>query len=109
MSDWTYIKGTELVAEVGDWDYSWSVVAVFRDLTSGKLYWGSDSGCSCYSPFEDVTSVEGLSGLTKATYTELERAVREELSEAGLSERNLFLQTVRETMGMRRRASSSRT
>jgi hypothetical protein len=39
------------IAEVGDWDYSWSLFAVFAD-DGGRLYSVTDSGCSCYSPYE---------------------------------------------------------
>jgi hypothetical protein len=40
------------IAEVGDWDYSWSLYAVFQDIDSGQLFSTTDSGCSCYSPYE---------------------------------------------------------
>lgn len=61
--------GLDLVGEV-EWseeDYSFDLTAVWKDST-GQLYFGSDSGCSCPSPFEEFTKIEDL---TKASRHEI--------------------------------------
>jgi hypothetical protein len=49
---------------VGDVDtlgsYEFNMIAVFQRLDDGALFWGEDSGCSCFSPFEDAKSVGDL-------------------------------------------------
>lgn len=40
-------------------DYSFDIVAVWYH-EDGRLFVGSDSGCSCPSPFEDSTSLADL-------------------------------------------------
>lgn len=46
-----------------DWDngddYGFSMIVVWKDK-DGKLYWASDSGCSCPSPFEDFYKIDQL-------------------------------------------------
>ncbi|WP_367137995.1 hypothetical protein [Saccharothrix sp. HUAS TT1] len=53
--------GLTSVAEV-HWDddsYQFDFMVVWYDA-EGKLYWATDSGCSCPSPFEDYRSLESL-------------------------------------------------
>lgn len=57
MSDrLTLSDGCVLVAEVGDWDYSWWTCGVFYNPSTGKFHVETDCGCSCYGPWEDVRS-----------------------------------------------------
>jgi len=67
--------GLEIVGEAGDEDasYSFDMFVVWKDA-AGKLYYGSDSGCSCPSPFEDYREV---SDLTTATVAEIHAALDE--------------------------------
>jgi hypothetical protein len=54
--------GLELLGEV-EWtegSYEFDLTAVWKDKESGRLFWASDSGCSCPSPFEDFTSRDQL-------------------------------------------------
>lgn len=54
--------GTEIVGTV-DLDepsYSFNYALVSRNLTSGRFYVNTDSGCSCPSPFEDFTTKTSL-------------------------------------------------
>jgi hypothetical protein len=56
------VFGLTPVGEV-EWyepDYSFDFAVVWYHAESGKFYWGSDSGCSCPSPFEDYTSLDKL-------------------------------------------------
>ncbi len=57
------VDGTEytVIAEAGEYGYSWSVAALLRDDT-GSLFFASDSGCSCgsfgdYMKRDDLTPV----------------------------------------------------
>lgn len=56
--------GLEVVGEADDEmaSYSFDMFVIWRDQR-GNLYFASDSGCSCPSPFEDYKKV---SDLTKA-------------------------------------------
>ncbi|MFE9381755.1 hypothetical protein ACFYMO_00740 [Streptomyces sp. NPDC007025] len=35
--------------------YEFCMLAVFKRLEDGALFFGTDAGCSCHSPFEDST------------------------------------------------------
>lgn len=53
--------GLEILGEAADepdWDFNMFVV--WRDKDTGVLYYASDAGCSCPSPFEDYNSKEDL-------------------------------------------------
>lgn len=41
-------------------DYSFDIVAVWRDNETGRLFGAFDSGCSCPSPFEDFSRLEDM-------------------------------------------------
>ena len=61
--------------EMRERNYDFWIVAVWRHTETGKLYWASDSGCSCPSPFEDYHSLDDLTPLSSESYGELERYV----------------------------------
>jgi hypothetical protein len=67
--------GLELVAdiELDNESYQFNLVVVWRDIKTGALYMGRDSGCSCPSPFEDV---HGLEDLERLDFTALETDVK---------------------------------
>ena len=46
--------------------YEFNIVAVWQH-TDGRFFVGSDSGCSCPSPFEDFTSLDDLTELTSVS------------------------------------------
>lgn len=50
----------ELIAYAVAGDYEWSAVGIFKD-SHGGFYVGTDCGCSCNSPFEDIYS-DSLTG-----------------------------------------------
>lgn len=35
--------------------YEFDYLVVWRELSTGRLWWAADSGCSCPSPFEEYT------------------------------------------------------
>lgn len=59
----------ESVAEVYCGGYSWGIACVWRDKSSGRLYGDTDSGCSCYGPFDE--SGYGASEYTLGDLTEV--------------------------------------
>lgn len=50
-------------------DYSFELLRIYVRRSDGMLLWATDSGCSCPSPFEDVT-VSELRESTLATFTD---------------------------------------
>jgi len=47
-------KNYGVVAETGQYDYEWHIVALLQD-EEGNLFFASDSGCSCYGFGDDLT------------------------------------------------------
>lgn len=46
-----------------EWAYeshSFDLTAVWYHEETGQFYWGNDSGCSCPSPFQDITDKSEL-------------------------------------------------
>ena len=54
-------------------DYNFNTFVVWETLDGSVLYMGSDSGCSCPSPFEDVHEVEQLERI--GSYDQFVRAL----------------------------------
>jgi hypothetical protein len=74
--------GLEIVAEFeADISYEFEMVVVWKD-EKGKLYWATDSGCSCPEPYEDYDTIEDLFPLTLTNFGDFEAAV------AGMYETN---------------------
>lgn len=70
--------GLTKIAEM-EWSepcYSFDMTVAWLD-SEGKLYWGSDSGCSCPSPFES----QGLDDLSTGSFFDLDREVQERLND----------------------------
>ena len=58
--------------------YEFNMLVVWRHLPTGKLYWATDSGCSCPTPFENHCSLDSLNSLGNVTeWMSFERAVRD--------------------------------
>lgn len=57
--------GLEIVAEADrrGLSYEFNMVVVWRRLADGKLFWESDAGCSCNTPFDRFHSVDELQPL----------------------------------------------
>ena len=72
----------EVIGELNDPDanYSFNDLKVWRHKETGKLYYATDSGCSCPSPFEDFSTIESLSPITEATWSDFEKAVKDHCS-----------------------------
>lgn len=54
--------------------YDFDTFVIFRDNGTGRLWWAEDAGCSCPTPFEDVSFEDGLHELFSVT--ELHAALR---------------------------------
>ena len=70
--------GLKKVAEYEqpDMSYEFAMAVVWEHEESGRLYWATDSGCSCPSPFEDYTTLESLGDpLTLENFAEFEKEV----------------------------------
>jgi hypothetical protein len=57
--------GLKVVMEFDDPDasYSFDKFVIWMRISDGEIFYGQDSGCSCPSPFENVSGVESLSRL----------------------------------------------
>jgi len=40
--------------------YQFDIIALWKDIPTGRLFMAHDAGCSCPSPFENVTGVSDL-------------------------------------------------
>lgn len=54
--------GLEPVATIdfSDGYYQFDYLAVWREKETGRLFYAEDSGCSCPSPFEGISSIADL-------------------------------------------------
>lgn len=82
--------------ELTEPDYSFDILMVWKHIKTGVLYWDSDSGCSCPTPFEDVKSIDELYSLeTALDYRRLEDTAKTADDRAAMS---AFLRKVRRAM-----------
>lgn len=63
-ADW----GLEMVFQSEAYDYEWNIFSVFKEAETGYYFWIEESGCSCNSPLEDISS---KSDFTRGTKQEL--------------------------------------
>lgn len=77
LYDYPQNHGLELVGDIADPNLSWefSIIALWREPATGALYFASDQGCSCPSPFEDCRSLADLTPLTTETWADFEATV----------------------------------
>lgn len=78
--------GLEIVDEV-EWDneaWQFNLTVAWRDKTTGQIYYGSDSGCSCPSPFEDI-GVNDLDEITRENLMEFIEYINERALSGGYS------------------------
>lgn len=53
-------------------DYSFDTLCVWRRDSDGALFYATDRGCSCPSPFEDFETIESLTPIKDAATFERE-------------------------------------
>lgn len=58
--------GLEVLASVPeeDADYSFSDIVLWKDIATGDIYMGHDSGCSCPVPFENFHNLKDFTLVT---------------------------------------------
>lgn len=56
--------------------YEFNTLIVWRQLSTGKLFWASDEGCSCPEPFED-RNLENINPLVSETLDEFKKVVND--------------------------------
>lgn len=68
--------GLTTIADIDDPQacYSFDILAVWQH-EDGRLFYATDSGCSCPSPFENFTSLDDLTPITKDSWDEFVAAV----------------------------------
>ena len=67
--------GLEIIDELAkEPDYDFEMVIVWKDQQTGKLFWDSDSGCSCPTPFEDVRNLSDLAELNEENFFNFKQA-----------------------------------
>lgn len=68
--------GLETFATVdtgGSWEFDTFVI--FKRISDGALFWTSDSGCSCPTPFE-WCGIDDLNAITKDTLHSFDEALK---------------------------------
>lgn len=84
--------------------YEFDYMTVFRDKATGKLYYGTDSGCSCPSPYESVSSLADLEAITDApdsldSFVRAAKAFRRDSKYLKAEEVAQFIQKVKDAAG----------
>lgn len=71
--------GLQIIGEVdySSGSYEFDLTVVWRDMTSGRLLYADDSGCSCPSPFDQ----HGIDTMTPATPHEVGRHLSDRVDE----------------------------
>lgn len=69
--------GFQPVAEIGKGlSYEFDYLVVWRRIEDGQLFWSSDNGCSCPTPFENI-GVEDLTVITLQDFSHFEKCVND--------------------------------
>lgn len=88
------VPGFELINEINEpnLSYEFNTFGIFRKKGTRELFWGTDQGCSCPSPWERHTE-SNLNPIVRNTYNEFEVAVNE--FPADLEDRRRLIDFVR--------------
>lgn len=88
----------EKIAEVYKGGYSWDIAVVWRDKATSKLYGATDSGCSCYGPWDAGYMSGALSDCVQITHVreaaELLKYISGEEGDVTTTERQDFVRKV---------------
>ena len=71
----TPIEELEVIHELDDdsLSYEFDTYRVYKNPKNGELFYASDSGCSCPTPFEGYRSSDDLTKIDKASYGSFEQ------------------------------------
>lgn len=66
-----FLPGYEQVYDIFEGDYSWDELRVYRQESSGRLFYATASGCSCFNYEDEVSEsdlieLQSLSGAQEA-------------------------------------------
>lgn len=100
MSDVYYSPekfGLETVAELdlAQESYSFDLLVVWKQTATGRLLFGTDSGCSCPAPFEGV----GLEDLIEFSWAGIQSVIDEEYNTVIATEEAAFKDAIRAAGG----------
>lgn len=95
----------EIIGEIecGSGDYSFDLFRVVQDAKSGNLFYATDSGCSCPSPFEDVEYPEDYTKITRGASfesfkTDFENYIKEHGNYVSVTDKMEFIKTVKDIL-----------
>lgn len=63
----------ESIDTAGSWEFDTFVI--FKRISDGALFWTSDSGCSCPTPFESI-GIDDLNIITKEDFHSFDEALK---------------------------------
>ena len=67
--------GLEIIDELAkEQNYDFAMIIVWKDQLTGKLFWDSDSGDSCPTPFEEVRNLSDLTELNEENFFNFKQA-----------------------------------
>jgi hypothetical protein len=55
--------------------YEFDMFVIWRKLDDNTLWWGTDSGCSCPTPFEGFETLNDMNQITKETFYNFDQAL----------------------------------
>lgn len=94
----------EKIAEVYLGGWFWGIACVWKDKLTGRLYGDTDSGCSCFGPFDEHSGTldqgfEGLGSMTDIEHARdagalLDGLCGEDEPEASTTQRQDFVRAV---------------
>lgn len=69
--------GLEIFDELDDaGSYEFNKIVVWKKLDDGTLWWDTDSGCSCPSPFDPADNGHDLKQITAASFSAFDAELR---------------------------------
>lgn len=70
--------GLELFEQIDTGEsYEFDMLVVWKKLDDNTLWWDTDSGCSCPSPFDEREDRHDLKQITNDTFYNFEKALNE--------------------------------
>lgn len=69
--------GLEIFTSIDTADsYDFNLFVIWKQLETGNLYWDTDSGCSCPSPFDNCDNGHDLKLITEDTFYNFDQALK---------------------------------
>ncbi|MFF9525377.1 hypothetical protein ACF1DV_25860 [Streptomyces achromogenes] len=88
--------------------YDFTKLVVWRRDEDGVIFWSTDSGCSCPSPFEDANSVNDLKRIDDAaTFSREARTWLREQYDVSADDRDAMERLIRKVQRAARKAAAA--